>query len=564
MKDRIFYEELMSNDKRIKCLILGICSQLIHPLNHQYTDSAKLCKIQKIYKKQNIKYGRSLNWTDYNIFDLTFWSKDLKNSDLRNNSDPKFTVFRVLQIYCRVLQNQCYFLAFFDFKLFDALSKALKRIFNQNLTKRFNYYGFEYAIDSVGCGQIKPVHFTDVDRIFWRSTIMTVSLTGQMTARQKVGRIFDRPFFFGRSAWRLNNQALEQKGTGPNKLNFRKIQRGFLLFNILIVYTSLNLILKVINAYCSTSFTIMSTNLDAAISVPWSSSVTSIVSLGSDPNNPNQSSCLFDLVNGLYLIDSHFVERSFKYLRGIDVNYLEFYEKYFILYNSACLNDFKMAAQYLWLFQKLSASSIPTSVGIIENMSHKVEQSDLFKIFPKTISVDTNSQCSILKHEQMMHARLMLTIYLANSLVNEAYELIKPHIVHLKTCGASAGKPSKQLICHFFSQSEMFKQWKQISKLTSVDSDFLLVLLNYLEAKKEPESIGKAIDLHVNNRNYKKAIQLYEKHHQLFASSTEFAYLSSMIEIAKEMHNDYTTESLNQYNLITSTDLRNNLVLKKI
>ena len=172
--------------------------------------------------------------------------------------------------------------------------------------------------------------------------------------------------------------------------------------------------MKVINAYCSTSFTTMSTNLDAAISVPWS--VTSILTLGSDPSNPSQSSCLFDLVNGLYLIDSQFVERGFKYLCGIDVNYLEFYEKYFILYNSACLNDFKMAAQYLWLFQKMNASSIPASAGIIENMSHNVsEQSDLFKIFPTIISVDTSSQCFILKHEQIMHARLILTIYLANS-----------------------------------------------------------------------------------------------------------------------------------------------------
>lgn len=159
----------------------------------------------------------------------------------------------------------------------------------------------------------------------------------------------------------------------------------------------------------------MSTNLDAAISVPWSSSVTSIVSLGTDPNNPNQSSCLFDLVNGLYLIDSHFVERSFKYLRGIDVNYLEFYEKYFILYNSACLNEFKMAGQYLWLFQKLNASSIPASAGLIENISNNVsDQSDLLKLFPKTIAVDTNLQSSAVKHEQTMHARLMLTIYLAN------------------------------------------------------------------------------------------------------------------------------------------------------
>lgn len=93
--------------------------------------------------------------------------------------------------------------------------------------------------------------------------------------------------------------------------------------------------------------------------------------------------------------------------------------------------------------------------------------------------------------------------------------------------------------------------------MASLDSDFLLVLLNYLEAKKDVDSIGKAIDLHVNNRNYKKAIQLYEKYHNLIVSSSEFTYLSSMIDIAKEMQNDYSnSESSNQYNLITNSDLR--------
>lgn len=70
-------------------------------------------------------------------------------------------------------------------------------------------------------------------------------------------------------------------------------------------------VLKLINAYCSTTFTLMSTNLDSVISVPWSSSTTSIVSLSTDPDDPNNSSCLFDLVNGVYLIDSHFVEVTF-------------------------------------------------------------------------------------------------------------------------------------------------------------------------------------------------------------------------------------------------------------
>lgn len=69
-----------------------------------------------------------------------------------------------------------------------------------------------------------------------------------------------------------------------------------------------NHILKLINAYCSATFTIMSTSLDSSLSVPWSSSTTSIVVIGNDTDNPNNSSCLFDLVNGLYLIDSRHIE----------------------------------------------------------------------------------------------------------------------------------------------------------------------------------------------------------------------------------------------------------------
>ena len=53
----------------------------------------------------------------------------------------------------------------------------------------------------------------------------------------------------------------------------------------------------------------MSTTLDASLSVPWSSSSTSIIAVGNDnSDNPNNSSCLFDLVNGLYLIDSRHIE----------------------------------------------------------------------------------------------------------------------------------------------------------------------------------------------------------------------------------------------------------------
>lgn len=67
--------------------------------------------------------------------------------------------------------------------------------------------------------------------------------------------------------------------------------------------------MKIINAYCSATFTIMSTTLDASLSVPWSSSSTSILAVGNEnSDNPNNSSCLFDLVNGLYLIDSRHIE----------------------------------------------------------------------------------------------------------------------------------------------------------------------------------------------------------------------------------------------------------------
>jgi len=67
---------------------------------------------------------------------------------------------------------------------------------------------------------------------------------------------------------------------------------------------------------------------------------------------------LFDLVNGLYLVDSRHIEKAFKYLRTAELSYLEAYEKYFILYNALSAREYKMAINYLWLFQKLNTSSI--------------------------------------------------------------------------------------------------------------------------------------------------------------------------------------------------------------
>lgn len=131
-----------------------------------------------------------------------------------------------------------------------------------------------------------------------------------------------------------------------------------------------NHILKLINAYCSATFTIMSTSLDSTLSVPWSSSATSILAVGSDTDNPENSSCLFDLVNGLYLIDTRHIEKAHKYLRTAELSYLEAYEKSFILYNALSEKEYKMAIQYLWLFQKLNTSSITSMELTSTSSSH--------------------------------------------------------------------------------------------------------------------------------------------------------------------------------------------------
>jgi hypothetical protein len=136
----------------------------------------------------------------------------------------------------------------------------------------------------------------------------------------------------------------------------------------------------------------------------------------------------------LFLIKKFF-KRAFKYLRASDVNSLEFYEKYFILYNSVSEKDFKIAAQYLWLFQKLNANSIGASqlgndegerntkaYSASSNSGSMIENDlTLFKCLTQSKNSanlsDLNNQTFQNKysHEQRMHFRLILTIYLANS-----------------------------------------------------------------------------------------------------------------------------------------------------
>jgi hypothetical protein len=114
-------------------------------------------------------------------------------------------------------------------------------------------------------------------------------------------------------------------------------------------------------------------------------------------------------------------------LRATDVNSLEYYEKYFILYNSVSEKDYKIAAQYLWLFQKLNASSAESgdqseaagskqAAGTLyENELNLFKYLTLSKNAANLAEMNQQAFQSKFSQEQRMHFRLILTIYLANS-----------------------------------------------------------------------------------------------------------------------------------------------------
>ena len=94
-----------------------------------------------------------------------------------------------------------------------------------------------------------------------------------------------------------------------------------------------------------------------------------------------------------------------------------------------------------------------------------------------------------------------------------------------------------------------------------MDTDLLTLLFSYLEAKQDLNSVCLAIDLYVNNRIYKRAIELFDKYCKQIASS-EYDYLTSMIEIAKEMNDGYSSledsrVANKSYNIFNSMDLKN-------
>ena len=85
-----------------------------------------------------------------------------------------------------------------------------------------------------------------------------------------------------------------------------------------------------------------------------------------------------------------------------------------------------------------------------------VDQS-FFRFFNKSNSSSdlTKTTNSLQRNEQYMHLRVMITIYLANSLWNEAFEFIKPYLKAIKT--ASSDSLEKEIVIHFFLECEKCK-----------------------------------------------------------------------------------------------------------
>ena len=129
-----------------------------------------------------------------------------------------------------------------------------------------------------------------------------------------------------------------------------------------------------------------------------------------------------------------------------------------------------------------------------------------------------NNMSCVQRNEQTMHLKAMLTIYLANGFVNEAYEFIKPHLKMMKqntdinVTIASCVRQSKDVILHFFVETEKFKLIKKVCRVALSGQDLLHALVNYLEAKQDLNSIAIAINLHIDHRNYSRAIFLYDKY----------------------------------------------------
>ena len=241
-------------------------------------------------------------------------------------------------------------------------------------------------------------------------------------------------------------------------------------------------------------------------------------------------------------------------MRTAELSYLEAYEKYFILYNSLNAKEYKIAIQYLWLFQKLNTSTVtamehskPSNFPLSNSQNN---EDNVFKFFQKATgntnaAVDgVKSNLSVIQHnEKTMHTKAMLTIYLANNYINEAYDFVKPHLKRAKcdTTLSMSTKQSREIVLHFFVETERFKVIKKICRISFSDQDLLGMLINYLEAKQDLNSIAIAINLHIDHRSYNRAIYLYGKYSKQIASS-EFEYLTSLVEIIQKESTSIQTD----------------------
>jgi hypothetical protein len=239
---------------------------------------------------------------------------------------------------------------------------------------------------------------------------------------------------------------------------------------------------------------------------------------------------------------------------------LELFEKYFILYNSLSLDEYELAAQYLWLFQKLNAAKLASVVDEKNEAEANKKSHPQFNLLisffsscnaiisEKLASTVSNKTTSVLDIELKMNMRMIITIYIANSLVNEVYELVKPHLRRIyeekRNSDDSSIKASKELVVHFLYEADRLKKLKNVIKISSLDPQLKFYLFNYLEAKQELDSICIAIELHVDSRNYIKAIDLYDKYSKQISNSSSHSYLSSMCDVAKQMLLDTQKASL--------------------
>jgi hypothetical protein len=160
---------------------------------------------------------------------------------------------------------------------------------------------------------------------------------------------------------------------------------------------------KLINSYATVNFT---TNSNSSLSQSLHRSNES----GIEKDVSLSTSNILDLAYGFYLVDSQQLENSFKYLRTSDLSFLELFEKQYILNNAVYLKEFKIASEYLWLFQNKIGVSFNTSDQFNDSYSCADKSLGDSSLLGRSKSF----MDKIPQHEHIMYQRLVITIYLSN------------------------------------------------------------------------------------------------------------------------------------------------------